>query len=129
MKKVNTDHAGMVTIHSNYMAWFHLIALITLSAAPTAAPVNPSAYAADSMTIVFSWSPLPPEQRNGIIRHYIITVTEVDTNYTFIAVAAGTEITLHSLHPYFAYRLTVAAMTIASGPPSSPIVVQTLEDG
>ena len=36
---------------------------------------------------------------------------------------------LHSLHPYYSYEIEVAAETIAPGPFSTPLIIQTQTDG
>jgi len=63
--------------------------------------------------------------RNGIIQHYLVNVTELNTGITSSYTASRTNFTLFSLHPYYSYSITVSAVTIATGPPSSPIVVTT----
>lgn len=103
---------------------------IFLSSAPTAPPGNLSGYPVDSRTVFLSWSPPPIEEQNGIIRHYIINVTERDTGDTFIAIAFGNNITLQALHPFYVYEITIVAATIIGPGPMSPVFfVQTIEDG
>ena len=41
----------------------------------------------------------------------------------------NTQLTVSSLHPYSTYWCTVAAVTLAQGPPSTPIMLQTHQDG
>ena len=64
-----------------------------------------------------------------MIRHYIVNVTELETGNSFLHTSADTEITIFSLHPFYNYAFTVVAVTVAEGPPSLPIFVQTLPDG
>ena len=82
-----------------------------------------------STTIVLSWGPPPTAHQNGIIRKYIITAMEVDTGYHYTWEAYTTELELHSLHPFYTYQFTIAAFTVGQGPMSSPLSLQTLEDG
>lgn len=43
--------------------------------------------------------------------------------------SASAEITLFSLHPFYSYEISIAAVTIAPGPSSIPIVVRTDPNG
>ena len=85
--------------------------------------------APDSTTIVLSWSPPPFEEQNGMIRHYIVNMTELETGNSLTHTSADTKITMFSLHPFYTYTITVVAVTVAEGPPSLPVMVQTLPDG
>lgn len=64
-----------------------------------------------------------------MIRRYLIRVTEVETGDTFNYSTSMTSYMFYSLHPYYNYEIEVAAVTIASGPFSTPLIVQTLPDG
>ena len=68
---------------------------------------------------------------NGIIRKYVLKLAEVETNaIRFINESiAHTEIIISSLHPYYQYKVSVAAVTIATGPFSTPLSVTTSEAG
>ena len=98
------------------------------STAPASPPTNITGRATDSTTIVLSWSPPPPGDQNGIIRSYNISVLEQDTGREFSRTSVNTEESFHSLHPFYIYSVTITATTVAPGPPSSPIMVQTEED-
>ena len=74
------------------------------------------------------WSEPAPENRNGIIRYYVVFVRSFDGNSYNISVD-GTELTLVSLKPFTDYECSVAASTIELGPFSSPVFTKTLEDG
>ena len=109
--------------------WYREAALhLHLSAAPASPPTNITGHATDSTTIVLSWSPPPPGDQNGIIRSYNISVIEQDTGREFNRTSVNTEESFHSLHPFYIYSITITATTVAPGPPSSPIMVQTEED-
>jgi len=97
-------------------------------AAPASPPTNITGHSVDSTTIVLSWSPPQPENQNGIIRNYIISVTEQDTGRQFSRTSVNTVESFHALHPFYVYIITITATTVASGPPSPPIAVQTDED-
>lgn len=84
------------------------------------------------MHILLSWQPPPKEEVNGVVRLYLIKITEKVTNITTIMnISAdrhtGTEI--GGLHPHYDYSLSVSAVTILPGPYSTVTVVKTLEDG
>ena len=64
-----------------------------------------------------------------MIQHYLVNVTEVDTGNTFGHVALTTNFTLLSLHPYYTYSIVVSAVTVATGPATSPIAITTDQDG
>ena len=83
----------------------------------------------DSETIFITWSALPFSQQNGVVRRYDVNITELDTGYNFLETAASTELTLYSLHPHYTYMFEIAAVTVAVGPSSAPITLQTEQDG
>jgi len=97
-------------------------------AAPASPPTNVTGHAVDSTTIALSWGPPQPGDRNGIIRSYNISVTETDTGRQFSRTSVNTVESFHALHPFYVYIITITATTVASGPPSPPIAVQTDED-
>ena len=105
------------------------ILLLILLAVPSSAPENIQSYAVDSTSIYITWSPPLAEFQNGMIRRYLICVTEIETGNTFNYSTSLTSYVLHSLHPYYNYEIKVAAETIAPGPFSTPVIVQTLTDG
>lgn len=67
--------------------------------------------------------------QNGLIRRYLICITEAETWNTFNYTTSLTSYLFHSLHPYYNYEIKVAAVTIASGPFSMTLTIQTLSDG
>ena len=64
-----------------------------------------------------------------MIQRYLVNVTEANTGLKFGHVALSTNITLFSLHPYYTYSITVTAVTIAPGPPTTAVLIRTDEDG
>ena len=98
------------------------------SAAPASPPTNITGRATDSTTIVLYWYPPLPGDQNGIIRSYNISVIEEDTGRKFSRTSVNTEESFHSLHPFYIYSVTITATTVAPGPPSTSIIVQTEED-
>ena len=83
----------------------------------------------NSTTTQLSWQPPLPSSQNGIIRHYLIHVTEEETMRQFELMSASTSVTASDLHPYYTYSFTVSAVTVGQGPYSEEISVQTLEEG
>lgn len=80
---------------------------------------------------MLSWSAPSPEDHNGLIRHYIIRCIELETGAVFqqLTVNSSTERLVDSLHPHYSYKCAVTAVTIAEGPFSSNITVNTAQDG
>ncbi len=64
-----------------------------------------------------------------MIQHYLINVTELETGSTFGHVSLRTNLTLFNLHPFYRYSITTTAVTVGSGPPTSPVIVTTDQDG
>ena len=65
---------------------------------PTGAPLSLSATVIDSRTVLFSWEQPLEELRNGIIRQYHITISEVDTGRQLQLVSTAPSISIPSLH-------------------------------
>ena len=100
------------------------------SAVPSGPPLNVSARAVDSMSLLASWLPPHISQRNGIIRQYRINLTESETGViTYYTVQNSLQTTLTDLHPYYNDQVTVAAITIGQGPYSTEATVQLPEAG
>lgn len=78
---------------------------------------------------MITWEEPMNELVNGIIRRYDVKVYEVETNTTTITDTVDDHIALTSLHPYYQYHISVAAVTIERGPFSSPVLVKTDEAG
>ena len=86
--------------------------------------------AVTSLTITLSWSPPSDDLHNGIIRHYLINIIEVNTSAAYtLQTQAHTSLTIGVLHPFYAYELSVQAVTVLPGPSSPSITVVTLQDG
>ena len=82
-----------------------------------------------STAITLSWEPPLIGDQNGIITAYFVQLTELESGITSNRTSNSLNLTVPSLHPYYNYQWTVAAMTIALGPSSTPSIVQTNEDG
>ena len=98
--------------------------------APTGFPQDVSVDSVSSKSAELSWSPPLPEERNGIISGYIITVTRRGTDSQLQIMSTTTNITLNRLIAFTSYLVTVATATSAGlGPPSSQLTFTTDEDG
>ena len=84
----------------------------------------------DPTTLVLSWQPPAPENQNGIIVHYVVNITEMETGrlLSFTAVNTTT-LSVSTLHPFYTYTCIVAAVTIGIGPYSATVEVELPEDG
>ena len=97
--------------------------------APSAPALNLAGSPRNSESIALSWAPPLVSERNGVIQHYLVNVTETDTGKRYGLVSLRTNFTLFGLHPYYTYSITVTAVTVAPGPPTSPVLILTNEDG
>ena len=97
--------------------------------APSVAPVGTIAKNISSSRVHLSWDELPAENRNGIVRHYQVNVTETNTGKEFELIAYSNELIVQDLHPYYTYNVTVAAHTVDIGSYSAVISYQMEEDG
>ena len=101
--------------------------VVILPTAPTSPPYNVTAEVMDSTTIFLMWLPPPTENRNGIIREYLINLEEKETRKLLERTSFSESITVFSLHPYYTYRVQTAAKTIATGPFSKELLLMTPE--
>ena len=99
-------------------------------AVPTGPPQAVAVRSEDSTTLVLSWQPPAPENQNGIIVHYIVNITEMETGrlLSFTAVNTTT-LSVPMLHPFYTYTCIVAAVTVGIGPYSTTVQVELPEDG
>ena len=71
-----------------------------------------------SSRIRLTWAAPIPEEQNGIIQAYHISITELETGEVlrFQTNGTATIMNINSLHPFYTYNCTVAAYTIGLGP-------------
>ena len=96
---------------------------------PTASPESLSHTEVLSTSVVLQWNPPPPNQQNGLIRHYIINISELETGQNSSLNTTSTEQFITGLHPFYTYAFSISAVTVASGPYSEQYTVQTQQDG
>ena len=99
------------------------------SIAPSSAPTDFQATVLDHTSILVSWNPPPFEDQNGIIRHYEVILVALATGVTHIRTSSTHSLTVSSLQPFTNYSCTVAAETVAIGPYTAEITVQTSQTG
>ena len=73
--------------------------------------MNFSGYPKTSRSGTISWNPPAADQQNGIIIHYVINVTVVETGVSFQLTSNTTSLTISTLSPYRNYRCIIAAVT------------------
>ena len=99
------------------------------SKVPTGSPQAVEVRPENPTTLTLSWQPPSPENQNGIIIHYRVNITEMETGRLLSSSAGDTSLRVSPLHPFYTYTCIVAAVTVGLGPYSAPVVVQTPEDG
>ena len=101
---------------------------VIISSAPCSPPLDVAATNIDSSSFFLSWRSPPSEDHNGIIRHYIINITEENTGGMFQIQTFEMHTLLNSLHPFYNYTCIVTAVTVENGPYSMEILTTTLQD-
>ena len=98
---------------------------------PSSSPLRVVGQAVNAERILLSWDLPEPTGRNGLITGYTIQILEVPTNLTLsYNLTNRTDFLVDSLHPYYDYRCSVAAVTVVgAGPLSAPVTVRTDESG
>ena len=97
--------------------------------APSSSPNQLTVSSINSTSAILHWVPPSPEHRNGIIRSYLIVLTEEVTQTVFQEHSTKTMLVVKFLHPFYAYSFIVAAVTTKAGPFSNNLTFTTLEDG
>ena len=91
--------------------------LFNMYAVPSGTPTNVQGVAISSTSIRLTWEPPRPEDQNGVIKGYNITITEVVTGSTmYFRNGMNFILTVNSLHPYYTYQCSVSAETIGPRP-------------
>ena len=121
----NTLFTCSIVLQSLYL---HLLTV------PGGPPENFTVHVISSTHILLMWRPPASEIQNGPVHLYTISVFEVETgtNYSYTLRSQPSEdpaLQVESLHPYYDYVCSVAAVTIGPGPPTSSLTVRTFEDG
>ena len=72
--------------------------------------------ASTSTSVTLTWSAPPEERQNGVIRHYRITINELDTDKHSVVISLHTSSVISDLHPFYTYNFGVCAVTVGVGP-------------
>ena len=98
---------------------------------PTGPPTNVLATPTSTRSISLSWSPPRRELQNGIITHYLVTVSSAATGTISTRNVSSVQqtVSISGLSPYTVYNCTVQAETVGLGPASDVVVVSTPQDG
>ena len=103
-----------------------------LSLAPSSPPINLTVVEKGSAYILLEWqSPLKKSQ-NGVIRHYIVALTEENSTQTLrnlTTVSSQPSINIGSLQAGKTYNCVVSAVTVSPGPFSEPVSFTTETNG
>lgn len=101
-----------------------------LSIAPAGPPTSVTARSTSARSISISWGPPSRDQQNGILRHYLVTlVSDAGVQVTRNVSSIQQLISISGLRPYTVYDCTVRAETVALGPASAAVRVNTPQDG
>lgn len=101
-----------------------------MSPAPSGPPQNVQVSVDDSTTLTISWSPPVAEDTNGILRHYVISIIGPGGREKQIpTITHRLSYSAQDLSPFTNYSISVAAVTVDTGPFSSFVDVEMPEDG
>ena len=103
---------------------------ISLHTVPSGPPENVQVATISSTSIKLLWDPPIPQDQNGIIQAYNITLTEAETGrlLNFQEEVTLSFLVVNVLHPYYTYQCRISAVTIGPGP-AAYINVTTHQDG
>lgn len=79
-------------------------------------PVSLEVVSSTSTSLTLSWSPPPGDQLNGLLRHYLVIIEEVDSQMNTTLTSISPQLTLSDLHPFYTYRIAVCPVTVDTGP-------------
>ena len=102
---------------------FHFIAV------PSSAPVHLQGIAVNSTSILLHWEPPPLADQNGVICSFLINIIVTETGSFFQLHSEMNTLNILTLHPYYTYILSVAAVTIGPGPCGEAVTIHMPEDG
>ena len=92
-------------------------------------PVSLEVVSTSSMSATLSWSPPPEVQLNGVLRHYILIVQELDSGGNVTLMSTDSMIVLSDLHPFYNYAIAVCPVTVDTGPCANFEPIQLPQDG
>lgn len=97
---------------------------------PTGPPLSLNHSTPNPITLTLTWSPPDPSYRNGVLRGYMVVITELETSWTQQFNTFAPPLSIPSLHPFYTYNCTVSAYTVGlPGPYSPPYLVRMPQSG
>ena len=120
-------------VHHLHLTLIHIITykvcIFHSAAAPSGPATNFQVRADTSRSLVLSWDPPLPHHQNGIVRMYTVMIElNNSTQITNILPTTNTIRVTALIRPFRTYICSVVAVTVASGPATENIAVQTPED-
>ena len=116
-----TPHSPCIRLDTNYFRNFFV--------APSAPPSNIRVTAFHSQSLLVSWLDVPTEHRNGIIRGYRLTYTNVSNRTGPVITERAYSVVLTQLSKATEYRILLWAFNSAGDGVSGSVVAKTGEDG
>ena len=119
----------------DYLTFGHTLLILPLE--PSSTPQAVTVSATSSKSIFVSWDPVIADDRNGIIKGYIVNYQALPNGYIVAKILNITNeeqnnrqtVTLSDLNEFTNYSIGVLAFTVfGNGPVSVGQVVETLED-
>ena len=89
---------------------------ICLYTVPSDSPFNVTLTALSSYALNITWQPPPAGTQNGVIRYYIVNITNFEMATLINTHDDATLLTVDNLHPYYLYTISVAAVSVGVGP-------------
>ncbi len=99
------------------------------SLAPVGSPVSLEVVSTSAASVTLSWSPPPELQLNGVLRHYILIIQELDSGRNVTLMSTDSLIVLSDLHPFYSYAIAVCPVTVDTGPCANFEPLQLPQDG
>lgn len=114
---ITTDEDGTYDIIIIVVHFFFNFSMdFELKTVPMSSPTMLTIQASTSTSVTLTWRAPPEDHQNGVIRHYRISVNDVDTDTHFTVISLQTSSVISDLHPFFTYNFGVCAVTVGVGP-------------
>lgn len=97
--------------------------------APIGSPVSLEIVSTLSTSVTLSWSPPSEGQLNGVLRHYVLLIQELDSGRNVTLTSINSVIVLSDLHPFYSYAIAVCPVTVDTGPCADFEPIQLPQDG
>ena len=91
---------------------------------PTGTPLNLTFPRTTTTTLTLSWDPPRFDLQNGIIRYYVVYVSDLTSGTSWDFTTNMTRVVVDNLQPFYQYNCSVAAFTIDLGPVSDTVTVR-----